>query len=152
MLYLVRSYHFSAAHRLVNPGFNEEKNWAIYNKCTNPHGHGHNYELELIISGQPDPVTGMLVDLAQLDAAVNHHLIDEVDHKHLNHDVPFLEGVNPTAENLAVVFYNRLAPLIPAPAKLYGLRMIESRNNRVDYFPYTTHQLETPVASGFVSR
>ena len=134
MLYLKRRYHFSAAHRLYNPSFSEEKNWVVFEKCNNPNGHGHNYELELILSGVPDEISGMLVDLVKLDELVERVIIDQVDHKHLNLDVPMLDGINPTAENLAIVFYQQLNPLIPEPANLYGIRLIESKNNMAEYY------------------
>lgn len=144
MMYLKRRYYFAAAHRLFNPHFSDEQNWAIFDKCNNPNGHGHNYEVEVILQGQPDRDTGMLMDIYQLDKIVEREIINKVDHKHLNIDVPMLEGINPTAENLAIVFYDLLKPLIAPPASLYGLRLIESRNNTAEYYG-ETKELALPV-------
>jgi 6-pyruvoyltetrahydropterin/6-carboxytetrahydropterin synthase len=137
VLTLTRRYHFSAAHRLFNPAFSDEKNEAIFGLCNNPNGHGHNYEIELTLTGTPDPDTGMLVDIVALDTLVQTHLLALVDHKHLNMDVPFLAHVIPTAENLAVAFWQQLQPPIaclPGNPVLHQLRVIESKNNYADYW------------------
>jgi 6-pyruvoyltetrahydropterin/6-carboxytetrahydropterin synthase len=134
MFILKRRYHFSAAHRLSNPAFSDEKNWAVFDKCNNPNGHGHNYELEVMVAGSPYPDTGMLMDLAVLDALVETHIVKLVDHKHLNLDVAMFEGINPTAENIAIVFYRQLQPFILAPASLHGVRLVESKNNAAEYY------------------
>jgi 6-pyruvoyltetrahydropterin/6-carboxytetrahydropterin synthase len=132
-VYLTRCYDFSASHRLFNPAFADEDNWRIFGKCNNPNGHGHNYDLEIILAGEPDEKTGMLVDIVALDAIVQREILDEVDHKHLNEDVPMFSGINPTAENIAVVFWQRLADKIPAPGKLHRIRLYESKRNYVEY-------------------
>ena len=131
---LKRKYHFSAAHRLYNPDFSDEKNGEIYSKCNNPNGHGHNYELELMITGKMNPEIGMLCNLLDVDKVVDEHIIEEMDHKHLNLDVPMMAGINPTAENIAIVIYNTLKPLMPNTAELYGVKVVESRNNSVEYY------------------
>ena len=120
MLYLSRRYDFAASHRLFNPDFDEEKNWAIFYDCNNPNGHGHNYEIEVIIAGLADSDTGMLIDIVKLDRLVEEQILNKVDHKHLNLDVPMFKGVITTAENIAKVFFETLAPQIPSPAQLYG--------------------------------
>jgi 6-pyruvoyltetrahydropterin/6-carboxytetrahydropterin synthase len=134
VLYLKRRYGFSAAHRLFNASFDDAKNWKVFEKCNNPNGHGHNYELELILSGPLDADSGMVVNILDLDQIVEEQLIEHVDHKHLNLDVPFLQGINPTAENLAIAFYERLHPLIPGKAVLVGVRLQESKNNLAEYY------------------
>jgi 6-pyruvoyltetrahydropterin/6-carboxytetrahydropterin synthase len=134
MFILKRRYHFSAAHRLNNPAFSDDKNWAVFDKCNNPNGHGHNYELEVMIAGTPHPDTGMLMDLAVLDELVETHIVKLVDHKHLNLDVAMFKGINPTAENIAIVFYRQLQPFILAPARLHGVRLVESKNNAAEYY------------------
>ena len=133
-LFLTRRYDFAAAHRLFNPVFTDAQNEQVFGLCNNPNGHGHNYDLEITLTGQPDPQTGMLVDIEWLDGLVKREIITHVDHKHLNLDVPFFEGINPTAENIAVVFWQRLQPLLTQSAQLHRIRIIESRNNFADYY------------------
>ncbi len=133
MIYLTRRYDFAASHRLYNPAFSEEENWRVFGKCNNPNGHGHNYELEVTVSGVPDPRTGMVIDLAEMDRMVRERLLAYVDHKDLNSDVPFMKGVIPTAENIVKSFWNELEPGIPGPARLHRLRLVESRNNAAEY-------------------
>ncbi len=130
---VVRRVYFSAAHRLTNPALTEAENWATFGHCNNPKGHGHNYTLEVSVRGAVDPETGFVIDLAQLKRIMNERIVDRVDHKHLNEDVDFLRGVNPTAENLAVVFWRELAPWIPAGV-LHCVRVYESDQNYADYF------------------
>ena len=107
-VYVTRRLHFSAAHRLHSQELNEKKNQEIYGLCNNPLGHGHNYEIKVTVAGEPDPKTGMVIDLKELKDIVNEHVVEKVDHKHLNHDVEFMRGVIPTAENIAVVFWDIL--------------------------------------------
>jgi len=132
MILLTRRMHFSASHRLHNPAFSDEKNRDVYGVCNNPHGHGHNYVLEVTVSGEPDPQTGMIVDLKVLKKIIWEEVVIHMDHKHLNHDVPFLEGIIPTAENIARVIWERLAGRIPA-GTLYEVKLYESENNYVVY-------------------
>lgn len=133
MIYLTRRYEFSASHRLFNPNFSDEKNWEVFRQCNNPNGHGHNYELEVTVKGIPDKHTGMLVDIVKLDEVVNRIIIQAVDHKHLNLDVPMFKGVIPTAENIVAVFWQQLNPHIPATSPLHRLRLFESKNNVAEY-------------------
>jgi 6-pyruvoyltetrahydropterin/6-carboxytetrahydropterin synthase len=133
LIYLTRRYEFSASHRLFNPDFSDEKNWEIFRQCNNPNGHGHNYELEVTVKGQPDEQTGMLVDIVKLDELVNRVIILEVDHKHLNLDVPMFEGIIPTAENIVAVFWQQLVDEMLTGAPLHRLRLFESRNNVAEY-------------------
>src|SRR5687768_6036393 len=99
---------FSAAHRLHNPDRDEEWNRRVYDKCDNPSGHGHNYILEVSVSGKVDPETGMVIDLKRLKDIMRREVVDLVDHRNLNTDVDFLRGVIPTAENLARAFWEKL--------------------------------------------
>lgn len=131
---VVRRVHFSAAHRLWNPDFTEEENWATFGHCNNPKGHGHNYTLEVCVRGQVDRATGFVVDLARLKQIVISRIVDHVDHKHLNEDVDFLRGVNPTAENLAISFWNQLRDHLPAGSELHRVRVYESDQNYAEYF------------------
>ena len=98
MVYVTRKEHFNAAHRLHNPEWPEERNREIYGKCNNPNGHGHNYTVEVTVAGISSEETGMVIDLKQLSGIICEEIIDRVDHKHLNHDVDFLHGTNPTAD------------------------------------------------------
>ncbi|MBI5217239.1 MAG: 6-carboxytetrahydropterin synthase [Ignavibacteriae bacterium] len=132
MVYLTRKEYFCASHRLFNPRFSDEKNLQIYGKCAYANGHGHNYELEVTVVGEPDPETGMILDLKILSDIIKKEITDKVDHRHLNIDVDFLQGIIPTAENIAVVFWNILAPKIPI-GKLYSLKVYETPNNYAEY-------------------
>lgn len=132
MVYVTRRAQFSAAHRLHNPELSDEENRRIYDKCNNPSGHGHNYELEVTVVGEPDPSTGMVIDLKTLKQIIHEHVIEKLDHKHLNYDVDFMRGVIPTAENIAMKIWNELEPRI-SHGKLYSIKLYESQNNIVDY-------------------
>jgi len=129
-LYLTRVEHFCAAHRLHSPHLSDAENRELYGKCNNPNGHGHNYILSVTIRGQADPKTGMLVELTQLARIIRSCITDQVDHTHLNLDVPWLQGVIPTAENLCLAFWERLKSEIPA-GELYELRLDETGRNIV---------------------
>jgi 6-pyruvoyltetrahydropterin/6-carboxytetrahydropterin synthase len=133
MVYVTRKSHFSASHRLYNPEFSHEKNEAIFDKCNNLWGHGHNYEIEVTVAGIPDPETGYVIDLKRLRDIMDAEILDKVDHKHLNHDVDFMAGIIPTAENLAIMFWKILEPAIPS-GKLHSIKLYESDNNFVEYF------------------
>ncbi len=133
MVYVTRKAHFSAAHRLFNPNFSDEKNETVFDKCNNPRGHGHNYTIDVTVAGDPDPETGYVVDLKKLADLIEEVILTKVDHKHLNYDVPELTGIIPTAENIALVFWNLLEPNIPQ-GKLYSIRVAESDNNYAEYF------------------
>lgn len=132
MIYVTRKANFSAAHRLYNPTFSNERNDAIFDKCNNPRGHGHNYTIEVTVAGIPDPLTGYVIDLKKLAAFIDELILDKVDHKHLNYDVEELRGIIPTAENIAVVFWRILAPKI-TEGKLHSIKVFESDNNFVEY-------------------
>lgn len=132
MVLITRRATFSASHRLFNPSFSDEQNQAMFDKCANPNGHGHNYTLEVTIEGTPGKDTGYVLDLKVLKAIMKKEILDQVDHKHLNHDVEFMKGVIPTAENIAIAFWNVLAPKIPQ-GKLHAIRLQETENNTVEY-------------------
>jgi 6-pyruvoyltetrahydropterin/6-carboxytetrahydropterin synthase len=132
MLYLTRKEYFSASHRLFNEKFSEKENTEIYGKCAYPYGHGHNYEVAVTISGEPDPDTGMILDLKKLSDLINEEIIEKVDHKHLNIDVDFLKGIIPTAENIAKAFWKILETKIKH-GKLYSIVISETTNNFAEY-------------------
>ncbi len=132
MVLVTRKVHFSASHRLYNPDLSDEQNEKIFGICNNPMGHGHNYELEVTVRGEIAPATGMVIDLKQLHEILRREIIDRVDHKHLNYDVDFLQGVVPTAENLAQKFWTILQNKITT-GELYEIKLFESANNFVTY-------------------
>jgi 6-pyruvoyltetrahydropterin/6-carboxytetrahydropterin synthase len=132
MVYLTRRTSFSAAHRLWSNELSEAENIAIYEKCANPNGHGHNYILEVTVQGMPDPRTGMVLNLTDLKQAINEQVIDWVDHKHLNHDVPWLKGCIPTTEMLAIRFWERLQSVLPQ-GLLFEVKLYETENNIAIY-------------------
>jgi 6-pyruvoyltetrahydropterin/6-carboxytetrahydropterin synthase len=132
MIYVTRKAHFSAAHRLFNPTFSDERNEATFDKCNNPKGHGHNYTIEVTVAGIPDPLTGYVIDLKKLSSLMEEYIVEKVDHKHLNYDVPELWGIIPTAENIALVFWQMLEPKI-TNGKLHSIKVFESDNNFVEY-------------------
>ena len=132
-VYVTRKAHFSAAHRLFNPNYSDEKNEAVFDKCNNPRGHGHNYTIDVTVAGEPDPETGYVIDLKKLADLIEEEILVKVDHKHLNYDVPELSGIIPTAENIALVFWNLLEPKI-LQGSLYSIRVAESDNNYAEYF------------------
>jgi 6-pyruvoyltetrahydropterin/6-carboxytetrahydropterin synthase len=132
MMYVTRKAHFSAAHRLYNPAWSDEKNTAVFGKCNNPKGHGHNYALEITVGGEPAGATGMVIDLKKLADIIEAEIIDRVDHKHLNEDVDFMLGVIPTAENIALAFWKILGPKI-TEGRLVSIKLYESENNFVEY-------------------
>jgi 6-pyruvoyltetrahydropterin/6-carboxytetrahydropterin synthase len=125
--------YFEAAHRLHNPDRSEEWNREVYGKCNNSFGHGHNYVLEVAVEGEINPKTGFLIDMKVLKDILRRIIVDEVDHRHLNHEVPWLEGINPTAENLAMVFYKRLATHLPAGVRLASVTVHETDRNSAAY-------------------
>ena len=132
MVYLTRRVSFSAAHRLWSKQLSDEENYALYDKCANPNGHGHNYVLEVTVQGSPDPQTGMVLNLTTLKAAIDEQVIQWVDHKHLNYDVPWLEGRIPTTETLAIAFWERLAGALP-DGLLYEVKLYETEHNCAFY-------------------
>src|SRR5215475_855006 len=105
---LARRYRFSASHRLHSAQLSEVDNRRVYGKCNNPHGHGHNYTLEVRVSGTIDPATGMIANLADLDAFVNEQIIEPFDHRSLQDEVPAFRDVVPTTENLSIEIFQRL--------------------------------------------
>jgi 6-pyruvoyltetrahydropterin/6-carboxytetrahydropterin synthase len=127
-----RKEHFNAAHRLYNPEWADEKNDAVFGKCNNPNFHGHNYELHVRLTGERDPDTGYVYDLKKLKDIIRKTVIKKMDHKNLNMDVGEFDGLNPTAENIAIVIYNLLRKEI---GKEYDLKIIlyETERNYVEY-------------------
>ena len=131
---ITRQVHFNSAHRLYNPTKSLAWNQKQYGLCTNPHWHGHNYVLEVSLRGQPDPVTGYIMDLAVLKGILHRAVVDKCDHRNLNDEVDFLRGIIPSTENLVIAFWNEIAPYIAAPARLHGVRLYETPRNFAEYF------------------
>jgi 6-pyruvoyltetrahydropterin/6-carboxytetrahydropterin synthase len=125
--------YFEAAHRLHNPAQSDDWNRRVFGKCNNPHGHGHNYVLEVSVDGDVDPATGYLIDMKVLKDIIRRTVVDEVDHRHLSIEVPWLAGANTTAENLARVFFERIAPALPAGVRLAAVTVHETERNSASY-------------------
>ena len=127
-----RKEHFNAAHRLNNPDWDEATNQRVFGKCNNPHFHGHNYELVVKITGEPDPATGYVMDMKALGDIMQQHVIERFDHKNLNEDTAEFRAVNPSAENIAIVIYDILRDKIDPKFDLQ-VRLYETERNFVDY-------------------
>ncbi|MCD2423503.1 6-carboxytetrahydropterin synthase [Niabella pedocola] len=127
-----RKEHFNAAHRLFNPAWDDATNERIFGKCSLPHYHGHNYELEIKITGEVDPQTGFVMDLKVLSELVAKNVIEKFDHRNLNLDTDEFKHTNPTAENIAIAIYNILRPHIQSDHDLM-IRLYETPRNFVEY-------------------
>lgn len=132
MVYVTRRAVFSAAHRLYNPDLSDKENEEIFDKCNNYNGHGHNYVLEVVVAGSVNPRTGYVIDLKKLKRILHEHVISMLDHKHLNYDVPFMQGVIPSAENIAIGIWNQLVGKIDE-GKLFSVKLYETENNYIEY-------------------
>jgi 6-pyruvoyltetrahydropterin/6-carboxytetrahydropterin synthase len=131
---ITRQVEFSASHTCSNPALSEEENRAVYGEEANPLGHGHNYRLEVTLEGEPDKVTGMVVDLKDVKAILQREIVDVMDHRHLNYEVPPFNITVPTTENVAVDIWRRLEPCFRAtPARLSHVRLYETDDLFVDY-------------------
>ncbi|MBS1949978.1 MAG: 6-pyruvoyl tetrahydrobiopterin synthase [Cytophagales bacterium] len=129
---VIRKEHFNAAHRLFNPSWDEEKNFAVFGKCSYPNYHGHNYELEVSLVGDPDPQTGYVYDLKLLSDLIDEHIIKVFDHKNLNLDTPYFKNLNPTAENIAIIIWRILRQHIDNQYEL-KIKLYETERNFVEY-------------------
>lgn len=128
---LGRRYRFAASHRLHTEKLSEEENARVFGKCANPYGHGHNYVLEISVSGEVDPATGMIANLADLDSFVEREVVEVFDHRSLNEEVAEFHDVVPTTENLCIEIFNRLKSF--PKAKLERVRVQETTNNSFEY-------------------
>lgn len=127
-----RKEHFNAAHRLHNPNWDDEKNKQVFGKCNLPHFHGHNYELIVKVTGIPDPGTGYVIDMKILSDIIKDNVLDKFDHRNLNLDVVEFKKLNPTAENIAIVIFGLIRPLIEQQFDLQ-IRLYETPRNFVEY-------------------
>lgn len=130
---LTRRAEFSASHYYHNPALNQEENERLFGKSANPHGHGHNYTLEVTVAGRPDPRTGMVVDLKELKELLQREVLDLFDHRFLNLEVPAFRDRIPTTENIAVTIWGLLAPKIRG-GRLHRVRVYETPDLFVDYY------------------
>ncbi len=129
---VTRRMKFNAAHRVHNPSLSDEENASTYGKCNNPNWHGHNYILDVSVEGEIDARTGYVIDLGEVRDVVAMELIEAVDHRNFNLDVPFMKGVIPTSENIIVAFWRVLEPVLK-PARLTRLVLWETDNHYVEY-------------------
>ncbi|MDZ7758023.1 6-carboxytetrahydropterin synthase [Rhodohalobacter sp.] len=139
MIYVTRKAHFNASHRLHNPDKSEQWNHDTFGKCNNPNWHGHNYVIEVTVAGEPNPETGYVIDLGRLKSIINDRILEPCDHKNLNLEVQFLEGVIPTSENLVKAFFEQLEDDVNDAAHgsstLYSVKLYETERNIAEYCP-----------------
>lgn len=133
MVYLTRKCEFSASHYYHNPEFTPEENQRVFGKCANLNGHGHNYTLEVTVKGDVDSTTGFVLDLKQLKDILNGEVVEAMDHRHLNNEVPEFANQIPTTENVAIAIWNRLHSKLNA-AELHRVRVYEMPDLFVDYY------------------
>jgi 6-pyruvoyltetrahydropterin/6-carboxytetrahydropterin synthase len=127
---ITRKIEFSSSHVCRNPSWSDAENERVYGSAANPNGHGHNYIAEVTLSGDPDPVNGMVMDLKLLKDILNTEIVEPFDHRHLNHEVPPFDRVVPTTENIAVEMWRRLKPVLPG---LHSIRLYETPELFVEY-------------------
>ncbi len=133
MIYLTRKIEFSASHYYWNPEFTPEDNRRVFGKCANRQGHGHNYVLEVTVAGEPDPVTGMVLDLKELKQILEREVMEVFDHKFINQEVSQLDGQIPTSENIARIIWTLLEGKVPG-GRLHHIRLYETPDLFVDYY------------------
>lgn len=135
MIYITRQEHFNAAHRLYIPGLSDEENLEIFGKCSNPNWHGHNYLLFVTIKGEVNPDTGFLMNLKTLSTIINEKVINKLDHKNINLEVDFMQGILPSAENIAMAIWRELeGTIIAQGAMLHCIKLYETERNFVEYY------------------
>jgi 6-pyruvoyltetrahydropterin/6-carboxytetrahydropterin synthase len=134
MVYLTRKEHFNAAHKLFNPSWSKEKNEEVFGACANENWHGHNYDLFVTIKGNTNPDTGFLFDAKKLGAIIREQVIDHLDHKNLNLDVPFLHNKMCSTENLAIAIWQQIEPFLPKEVQLHCIKLYETPRIYVEYF------------------
>lgn len=140
MVTVTRKAHFNASHRLHNPEKSDEWNQRVYGKCNNPNWHGHNYIIEVTVAGEPDAETGYVIDLGELKSIIQKRIIEPCDHKNLNLEVPFLDRIIPSTENLCRAFFYEIEEEIKQlpnnNSVLYSVRLQETERNSAEYCPY----------------
>lgn len=131
-VYLTRRETFAAAHRLFKPELSDKENFELFGKCSNPNWHGHNYTLEVTVTGEVDSGTGFVLDIKKLKEIIIENVISKVDHKNLNIDTDFMKGIIPTSENITIAIWAQLADKITG-GKLYSVKLYETENNYFEY-------------------
>jgi 6-pyruvoyltetrahydropterin/6-carboxytetrahydropterin synthase len=132
--YLTRREHFNAAHKLYNPQWTVEQNNEVFGKCANENWHGHNFELFVTVKGAPDPDTGFIVDAKLLSKIIKEFVVDVLDHRNLNLDIPFMQGKICSIENLVFEIWGQLAPHMPKGVQLHCIKLVETPRIYVEYF------------------
>ena len=134
MVYITRRERFNAAHKLWVDAWSEEKNLEIFGKCANKNWHGHNYELFVTVKGNPDPLTGFVIDVKKLSVLINQVVVNQLDHSNLNLDVAFIpKNLQPTTENLVILIWQQLAPHL-VDCQLHSIKLVETENIYAEYF------------------
>jgi 6-pyruvoyltetrahydropterin/6-carboxytetrahydropterin synthase len=133
MIYVTRRAEFAASHYYHNPEWSAEENRRVFGKCANPHGHGHNYALEVTVAGEVDPRTGMVMDLKELKKILDEEILESLDHRFLNKEVPAFASKIPTTENIAIEIWKMLAPKLTF-GRLHRIRLYETPDLFVDYY------------------
>lgn len=135
LVHITRRERFSAAHKLSRPDWSPARNQEVFGKCANPNWHGHNYDLWVTVVGEPSADTGFVVDLSELGRLMKLHVVDHVDHKNIDLDVPFMQGRFSSTENLAIAIWEQLeAPVSALGARLHCVKLQETENNHVEYY------------------
>ena len=135
MVYVTRRETFNAAHKLYRTDWNKKKNDEVFGPCANPNWHGHNYTLFVTVKGKVSKDTGFVINLKELSTIIREQIISKVDHKNFNLDVPFMKGILPSAENIAIAFWKILAPKVTKMGgKLHSIKLQETENNYTEYY------------------
>ncbi|NQY68592.1 MAG: 6-carboxytetrahydropterin synthase [Flavobacteriales bacterium] len=135
MIYITRKESFNSAHRVYNPEWSDEKNEQIFGRCSNPNWHGHNFKLLCTVKGIPSKETGFVINLKTLGIIMTDNVIDIVDHRNLNLDVPFMKGIIPSTENFAKKIWDQLLePIAKEGVTLHSIKLIETEKHYVEYF------------------
>lgn len=133
MVYLTRREHFNGAHRLYNPKWSAEENVQVFGKCANNNWHGHNFDLFVTVKGEPDPDTGFIINAHDLSRLLKREVVDKLDHKNYNLDVPELVGVMPSIENIVKLIWSWIVPHLKG-CKLHCIKLVETENIYVEYY------------------
>lgn len=135
MIYITRKEHFNAAHKIKRDDWSEEKNIEVFGKCCNENWHGHNYDLFVTVKGEVNSDTGYVLNLKMLSNLIKKEVTIKLDHKNLNLDVDFMNGIMPSTENLAIEIWNILLPYVKnMGAEMHCVKLFETENNFVEYF------------------
>jgi len=135
MIYVTRKEHFNAAHKLARPEWSDQKNEEVFGKCANINWHGHNFNLFVTVKGEPNELTGFVIDLKVLSKIIRELVTEQLDHKNLNVDVPFMKGIMPSTENLCIAIWKQIQePIAAYNCYLHAIKLYETENNFAEYF------------------